>query len=75
MHKQWATFSEKELVCARASGRLLLEGPSTRARENIIKEVNACPDDNDRHNQLGNVYLDHYVRLCELLSLTFQFSL
>ena len=53
-HGQWAAAStgprqtrDRKLTCARVLGRLLLDAPSTRARDNVV-EVNACQDDNDR---------------------------
>jgi len=80
-HKQWAAAAfkyrkdrERRFTCARVLGRLLLEAPSTRARNNIIEEVNACQDDNDRLYKLGEMYLEHYICLCESLSLFFSHS-
>jgi hypothetical protein len=73
--EQWAAsirlrkMRDRKLTCARDLGRLLLEAPSTRARDNVIGEVNACENDNDRLYELGEMYLEHYIRLCESLPL------
>jgi hypothetical protein len=71
LHEQWAASQarsrQRKLTCARVLGRLLLEAPSTRARQCIIGEVDACEHNNDRLYQLGGMYLDHFIRLCVCL--------
>jgi hypothetical protein len=55
---------EQRLVRARVLGYLIREGPSIQASEYVAKDVNACADD-DRMEQLGDIYQLHFIRLCE----------
>jgi hypothetical protein len=78
LHERWAesqrSIPRRKLVCARVLGRLLLEAPSTRARHSVVEEVNACQDDNGRLYQLGEMFFEHYIRLCKSLTGTTFFS-
>ena len=70
-HEQWAVSTtarktrERRLICARVLGQLVLEGPSSRAVDRVIQDVNSCQDDHARLHAIGAMYLDHFVRLCE----------
>ena len=55
---------EKKLMCARILGYLILEGPSTHAREYVAQVVNKCQDD-DEMEELGEVYFLQYLGACE----------
>jgi hypothetical protein len=71
LHERWAeserraSIRQRKLTCARVLGQLLLEAPSSRAKENIVEEVDACQSDNGRLYKLGEMYLEHFIRLCE----------
>jgi hypothetical protein len=60
---------EKKLILARILGYLILEGPSTKAKERVAQEVNSCQSD-DEMDKLGEMYYDHYIRACESPSIT-----
>jgi hypothetical protein len=55
---------EKKLICARILGYLILEGPSTHAKEYVAQMVNRCRDD-DEVEELGEDYFLQYLRACE----------
>jgi hypothetical protein len=56
---------EEKLVYARVLGYLIQEGPSMDASEHVAKEVNDCQD-HDQFYRLGEMYLYHYICICEL---------
>jgi len=69
-HEEWASEAQtsdrrRKLTCARVLGFLLLEAPSVHARHSVINEVNSCQGDNGRLFQLGEMFLEHYICLCE----------
>jgi hypothetical protein len=49
---------------ARILGYLILEGPSTHAKEYVAQVVNKCRDD-DEMEELGEVYFLQYICACE----------
>jgi hypothetical protein len=55
---------EKKLVNTRILGYLIREGPSTKAKERVAQEVNSCQNDDDM-DELGRMYYDHFIRVCE----------
>jgi len=59
---------EKKLIYARILGYLIREGPSSKAKERVAQEVNSCLDD-DQMDKLGQMYYEHYIRVCESPSL------
>jgi hypothetical protein len=59
---------EKKLIHVRILGYLIREGPSTQAKEYVAEEVNSCPND-DKLDELGEMYYVHYIRVCESPSL------
>jgi hypothetical protein len=56
---------ERKLIHARILGYLIREGPSMHASEHVAKEVNDCQD-YDQSYRLGEMYLYHYIGICEL---------
>jgi hypothetical protein len=67
-HHSNCKFCEKKLIHARILGYLIREGRSIKAREHVAQEVNPCLDD-DQINELGKMYFEHYIRVCESPSL------
>jgi len=59
---------EKKLVHTRILGYLIREGPSTKAKERVAQEVNSSQKDDDM-DELGKMYYDHFIRVCESPSL------
>jgi len=57
-----------KLIHARILGYLIREGPSTMAKERVAQEVNSCQND-DEMDELGKMYYNHYIRVCESPSL------
>ena len=53
-----------KLIYARILGYLIREGPSTMAKEHVAQEVNSCQND-DEMDELGKMYHNHYIRVCE----------
>ena len=60
---------EERLVYPRILGYLIRgEGPSIQASEHVAEEVNSCRDD-DQMYKIGEIYHDHFIRVCEPPSL------
>lgn len=59
---------QKKLKHARILGYLIREGPTTKAKERVAQDVNSCSND-DEMDKLGEMYYDHYIRVCESPSL------
>ena len=55
---------DQRLIHARVLGYLILVGPSIQASEHIAKDVNKCTD-YDQMDKIGDLYLLHFIRLCE----------
>ncbi|KAF9240960.1 hypothetical protein BU15DRAFT_87516 [Melanogaster broomeanus] len=54
--------SDKELVHARILGYLIIHGPSDDARETVAREVDSCHGDETKLGNLGQFYVEHYIR-------------
>jgi len=54
------------LVLCRILGFLLLYIPTDVGRENVAHEIQICGKDRESLLQLGEMYLDHFIRPCML---------
>ena len=55
------------LICARLLGYMILEAPTDEGRTEFVSEIVRCVDDMDLQ-KLAEVYKNHLLRLCKLLS-------
>ena len=55
---------QRGLIHARVLGYLILKGPSIQASEHVAKDVKECTG-YDQMDKIGELYLLHFIRLCE----------
>jgi len=55
------------LICARLLGYMILEAPTDEGRTEFVSEIVRCVNDVDLQ-KLAEVYKNHLLRLCKLLS-------
>jgi hypothetical protein len=50
---------------ARILGYLIIHSPTVTARNEVIKAIHSCNNDDVSLSVLGSMFLDYYIRPCE----------
>ena len=64
LEKKAAT--EHDAMHARLLGYLILHAPIPTRRQEIVKEVHSCNQDHGALSQLGEAFLNYFIRPCKL---------
>lgn len=56
---------DQGLMHARLLGYLIIHAPSTTARDEIVKLIDSCQEQEASLSELANVFIDYFIRPCK----------
>jgi hypothetical protein len=65
-----AAKTDIDAIRARVLGYLILHAPSIHARHEVIKVIHSCAQKYDTLSELGQYFIDYFIRPCKLFCVT-----
>jgi hypothetical protein len=63
-----AAKTDIDAIRARVLGYLILHAPSIHARHEVIKVIHSCAQKYDTLSELGQYFIDSFIRPCKLFT-------
>jgi hypothetical protein len=63
-----AAKTDIDTIRARVLGYLILHAPSIHARHEVVKVIHSCAQNYDALSELGDSFIDYFIRPCKLFT-------
>jgi len=60
--------TDSDTIRARVLGYLILHAPCFHARHEVIKVIHPCAQNYDAFSELGQTFIDYFIRPCNLFT-------